>query len=120
MLRATTRLRAPFWAVHRVNAAWTLRTSSTVTGKSWKSVAYAVDGRLARITLNRPARLNAIDDHMPGEISDAVELANRDDSVHAIVLEGAGRAFCSGYALGSNSGFRIHESQHQSVHVASP
>ncbi|MCX7961583.1 MAG: crotonase/enoyl-CoA hydratase family protein [Burkholderiales bacterium] len=63
------------------------------------TVKYGVTGRIARITLNRPARLNAIDERMPGEIRRAVEAANADDRVHVIVLSGAGRAFCAGYDL---------------------
>jgi enoyl-CoA hydratase len=63
------------------------------------SVVYEVDGRIATITLNRPERLNAIDAEMPGAIRRAVEAANADDAVHAIVLTGAGRAFCAGYDL---------------------
>jgi enoyl-CoA hydratase len=63
------------------------------------ALKYSVAGRIARITLNRPARLNAIDDRMPREIRRAVEAANADDRVHVIVLSGAGRAFCAGYDL---------------------
>ena len=63
------------------------------------TLLYTVDGRIARITLNRPARLNAINDEMPGEIRYAVELANADPQVHVIVLNGAGKAFCAGYDL---------------------
>jgi len=63
------------------------------------SVTYEVDGRVATITLNRPDRLNAVDEHMPGEIRRSVEAANEDDSVHVIVLTGAGRSFCAGYDL---------------------
>ena len=55
--------------------------------------------RVARVTLNRPDRLNAISGAMPGEIRRAVELANADDDVHVIVIQGAGRAFCAGYDL---------------------
>jgi enoyl-CoA hydratase len=55
--------------------------------------------RIARITLNRPERLNAISPQMPGEIRRAVELANADDEVHVIVVQGAGRAFCAGYDM---------------------
>ena len=62
-------------------------------------VMYQTDGRIARITLNRPAKLNAINDEMPPLLSEAVKRANEDDAVHAIVLSGAGRAFCSGYDL---------------------
>lgn len=65
----------------------------------YTTLKYAVDGRIARITLNRPQRLNAINQKMPGEIRRAVEAANADDAVHVIVLAGAGRAFCAGYDL---------------------
>ncbi|MBL8490240.1 MAG: crotonase/enoyl-CoA hydratase family protein [Rhodocyclaceae bacterium] len=63
------------------------------------TLTYECDGRIARITLNRPDRLNAIDDAMPRELRTAVEEANRDDAVHVIVLGGAGRTFCAGYDL---------------------
>ncbi len=66
---------------------------------TYQSIEYRVQGRVAVITLNRPDRLNAIDHHMPREIRRAVERASRDDSVHVIVLTGAGRAFCAGYDL---------------------
>lgn len=66
---------------------------------AYKTLKYSVSGRIARITLNRPARLNAIDDRMPREIRRAVEAANDDDKVHVIVLAGAGKAFCAGYDL---------------------
>lgn len=55
--------------------------------------------RIARITLNRPERLNAISPAMPREIRRAVERANDDDEVHVIVVQGAGRAFCAGYDM---------------------
>ncbi len=63
------------------------------------SVSYRTDGRVARITLNRPDRLNAIDAAMPRDIRTAVEAADADPSVHVIVVEGAGRAFSSGYDM---------------------
>lgn len=62
-------------------------------------VLYERDGRIARITLNRPDVLNAIDDDVPRELAAAVERADDDPHVHVIVLSGAGRAFCSGYDL---------------------
>jgi enoyl-CoA hydratase/carnithine racemase len=55
--------------------------------------------RIARLRLNRPERLNAIDEHMPGEIRAAVDWAVADDEVHVIVVEGAGKGFCGGYDL---------------------
>jgi enoyl-CoA hydratase len=55
--------------------------------------------RIARLTLNRPERLNAIDDTMPRDIRAAVDWANADPEVHVIVLDGAGKGFCGGYDL---------------------
>ena len=66
---------------------------------SYKTLLYEKRGRIARITLNRPRRRNAISVGMPREIRLAVEEANADDGVHVIVLQGAGRAFCAGYDL---------------------
>ncbi|MBM7059879.1 crotonase/enoyl-CoA hydratase family protein [Pseudomonas sp. UL073] len=62
-------------------------------------VLYSVEGRVATLTLNRPERLNAIDDRLPDDLAAAVARANADDAVHVIVLTGAGRGFCSGYDL---------------------
>jgi enoyl-CoA hydratase len=62
-------------------------------------VLYEKDGRIGRITLNRPEAMNAIDDEVPGLLQDAVEAANADPSVHVIILSGAGKAFCAGYDL---------------------
>ena len=62
-------------------------------------VTYERDGRIARIMLNRPDVLNAIDEELPIELEATVERANADAKVHVIVLSGAGRAFCAGYDL---------------------
>jgi enoyl-CoA hydratase len=55
--------------------------------------------RVARLLLDRPERLNAINEETPREIRAAVEWANADDEVHVIVVEGAGKGFCGGYDL---------------------
>jgi enoyl-CoA hydratase len=62
-------------------------------------VRYEVDGRIARITLNRPEAGNAITAAMPGELAQAVERADLDPSVHCMLLSGAGTGFCGGYDL---------------------
>ncbi len=62
-------------------------------------VLYEKDGRIGRITLNRPEVLNAIDGDLPGELAACVAEANADPDVHVIVLSGKGRAFCAGYDL---------------------
>ena len=65
----------------------------------YETVSYRKEGRVARLLLNRPDRLNAISAAMPGDIAAAVGRANADDDIHVILLEGAGRAFCAGYDL---------------------
>ena len=62
-------------------------------------VLYEKDGRIGRITLNRPDVMNAIDDDLPRELAAAVGRADADPGVHVMVLAGAGKAFCSGYDL---------------------
>ena len=63
------------------------------------TVLYESDGRIGRITLNRPEVLNAINDELPHELADCVRRANDDARVHVIVLSGKGAAFCAGYDL---------------------
>ncbi len=62
-------------------------------------VTYERDERIARITLNRPDVMNAINAEMPPAIAEAVQQAQDDDDVHVIVLSGNGPAFCAGYDL---------------------
>jgi enoyl-CoA hydratase len=66
---------------------------------SLTTILYTVDDKIARITLNRPDKLNAINDLLPAELATAVAWANSDPQVKVIILKGAGRAFCSGYDL---------------------
>jgi enoyl-CoA hydratase len=53
--------------------------------------------RVSRITLNRPERRNAISRAVQTELIDAVEAAGADPEVHAVIIRGAGKSFCSGY-----------------------
>ena len=64
-----------------------------------ETVTYGVTGRVARITLNRPARGNGITMEMPRELAACVEHANIDPAVHVIALSGNGSGFCGGYDL---------------------
>jgi enoyl-CoA hydratase len=63
-------------------------------------VLYEKDGRIGRITLNRPEVFNAIDEELPAELAACVARANADPGVHVIILSGNGQAFCAGYDLG--------------------
>jgi enoyl-CoA hydratase len=64
-----------------------------------ETLVYETDGRVARITLNRPERGNGITPRMPAEIAACVERANLDPQVHVIALAGNGSGFCGGYDL---------------------
>ncbi|MEN8718952.1 MAG: crotonase/enoyl-CoA hydratase family protein [Oceanococcaceae bacterium] len=64
-----------------------------------KTMTYAVTGRIARITLDRPQRGNGITMDLPRELAECVERANIDPAVHVIALSGNGSGFCGGYDL---------------------
>ena len=57
-------------------------------------------GAVATLTLNRPERLNTITPELIADLREALATAQADDSVRAIRLRGAGRAFCAGYDIG--------------------
>jgi enoyl-CoA hydratase len=56
--------------------------------------------RIGRITFTRPEKYNAITGGTPGDIRQAVELANADADIHVIIVQGEGEAFCAGYDIG--------------------
>jgi enoyl-CoA hydratase len=64
-----------------------------------ETMTYVVDGRIARITLDRPARGNGLTLRTPRELAECVERANLDPGVHVIALAGNGKGFCGGYDL---------------------
>lgn len=68
------------------------------------SVLVEVRGRVARILLNDPGALNAVDERMLNQLAAAIEASCRDDRVRAVVLTGAGRGFCAGARLSSDIG----------------
>jgi enoyl-CoA hydratase len=70
-----------------------------------ETLTYERDGRIGRITLNRPERGNGITLEMPVELASAVEEANLDPEVHVIALAGNGPGFCGGYDLGAAEAF---------------
>ena len=64
-----------------------------------RTILYEKTGRVARVTLDRPARGNGITFGMPTELAACVERANLDPDVHVILLAGSGPGFCAGYDL---------------------
>ena len=61
-------------------------------------------GPVAWVTLDRPDRLNAIDDRMAGEIGDVLDRLEADGRTRVLVLTGSGRAFCAGADLTPRGG----------------
>ncbi|HVF23599.1 MAG TPA: enoyl-CoA hydratase/isomerase family protein, partial [Pyrinomonadaceae bacterium] len=69
------------------------------TGRSGQPVLYSVEDAVARITLNRPEKRNALNPALIAGIKDAMREASRDERVRVIVITGAGKDFCSGADL---------------------
>src|SRR5688572_6651753 len=64
-------------------------------------VLYTQEDAVARITLNRPEKRNALNPALIAAIKDALREASRDERVRVIVITGAGKDFCSGADLSS-------------------
>ncbi len=69
-----------------------------------QSVIYDVSEGIATLTLNRPEKLNAFTAQMRDELLAAFDETDRDDAVRAVIVTGAGRAFCAGADLSSAGG----------------
>jgi enoyl-CoA hydratase/carnithine racemase len=68
---------------------------------AYETIRFELEGRIATVTLHRPERMNAWNDTMASELRDAMRRCDEDDEVRAVVLTGAGRAFCAGADLGA-------------------
>ena len=66
---------------------------------TFERILYEQKGAIVKITLNRPEKLNALDDTMMFSLGAAFDLIQQDKSVRALILTGAGRAFSAGYDL---------------------
>ncbi|HXK33162.1 MAG TPA: crotonase/enoyl-CoA hydratase family protein [Dehalococcoidia bacterium] len=65
----------------------------------FETILYEKEGGKARITLNRPEKLNALSGKLQRELNTALWEADNDTAVHVVILRGRGRAFCAGYDL---------------------
>lgn len=74
----------------------------------FRDILWEIDGDgVARLTLNKPEKLNAISLDTVAEIEQAVAIANGDDGVRVVLLTGAGRGFSSGTDLTARGGERV-------------
>ena len=78
----------------------------------YSTLSWQIDKRVLTLTLNRPEQLNAFTTTMAEELIDAYNRASADDAVGAVVVTGAGRAFCAGMDLSTGGNvFGLDESQ---------
>ena len=63
------------------------------------NISFSIDSGVARLTLNRPDKLNSFTDAMHAEVRQALDLVQQDKSVRVLLLTGAGRGFCAGQDL---------------------
>src|SRR5437773_9279597 len=70
---------------------------------TYEHILFASGGGIARLTLNRPDRLNSFNDAMHAEVRDALARVKTDASVRVLLLTGAGRGFCAGQDLGDRA-----------------
>lgn len=81
------------------------------------SILYEVEDGRARITLNRPEKLNALTLRLMTELNEALWEADNDTGVHCVILRGAGRAFSAGYDLtGADRDVPVSRVQSQEKH----
>ncbi len=66
---------------------------------TYESILFSIDGGIARLTLNRPDRLNSFTDAMHAEVRDALARVKADSTARVLLLTGAGRGFCAGQDL---------------------
>ncbi len=88
----------------------------TADPAAFEHIAYAVEDRVATITLNRPDRLNAFTATMCRELIAAFDLLDADDEVRAVVVTGAGRGFCAGADLAAGGETFSHAERVDGVH----
>ncbi len=66
---------------------------------NYQTILYSVAGGVARLTFNRPERLNSFNAQMHAEVRHALGIIEADSTVRVVVLTGAGRGFCAGQDL---------------------
>jgi enoyl-CoA hydratase/carnithine racemase len=81
----------------------------------FRLIRYEVEDGVCTVTLDRPDRLNAVTTPMLDELREAWDLADADDAVRAVIVTGAGRAFCAGADLGAGGATFDYEARRASA-----
>ncbi len=83
-------------------------------------ISCETDGALLIVTLNRPDKLNAYTGQMGAELTEAFARADTDDSIRAVIVTGAGRAFCAGADVSGGAASFDTSGQHGAGVFAAP
>ena len=81
-----------------------MTTSATKTYENLLIEHVGTDNRVARVTLNRPEKMNSLSQELLYEFADALHALEADDDVRVIIVRGAGRTFSAGYDLTPSRG----------------
>lgn len=82
---------------------------------AYETIQYVVEDGIATLTLHRPERMNAFTAQMMLEMIDCFDEIDADDAVKAVIVTGAGRAFCAGADLGSGGSTFDYASRNEDV-----
>jgi enoyl-CoA hydratase/carnithine racemase len=82
-----------------------------MSAPTFETIQYAVDDGVATVTLNRPEKLNAFNTQMMKDLIRVFDVTDADDAVRAVIVTGAGRAFCAGADLSAGAQTFDYESQ---------
>ena len=79
-------------------------------------VNFEQQGAVAILTINRPEALNALNSQVLSDLDEAIAKVEADDSVHAVIITGAGRSFVAGADIGEMKGFSARDGKKFGVH----
>src|SRR5271168_232794 len=83
----------------------------------FKTILYDTRERVAKITINRPERMNGYNEHLVKEVVAAIDLARQDDDVRVLIITGTGKAFCAGGDISGSAESRGRFGDHAMGHL---
>jgi enoyl-CoA hydratase/carnithine racemase len=86
----------------------------------YETITTELEDGILTITLDRPEKLNAFNDQMRIEVTDALDKSDRDDDVRAVIFTGSGRAYCAGADLSGDVNLFDYETRPDKAILGSP